>query len=73
MKLIPQNEVEEAAEEFLITKSFEITTKKECFKAGVEFAESKFEKILKEYSEYLGIETDGSLIELFIRKRNGSK
>ena len=41
-----------------------------AFKAGVEFAESKFEAILKDFADYLGIETDGSLITQFIKDRN---
>ena len=43
---------------------------KPAFKAGVEFAESKFESILKDFADYLGIETDGSLITQFIKDRN---
>lgn len=81
MKLIPQNEVDSAAlkyaQEYVEYDEDETFTEIDLidyaqfdFKAGVSFAESKFIDILKDYTEYLGIETDGSLITQFIKDRN---
>lgn len=79
MKLIPQSEIDEAAYNNTESLNFghnSMETKTMAnrldmsFKAGVEFAESKFEDILKDFANYLGIETDGSLITQFIKDRN---
>jgi hypothetical protein len=48
MKLIPQNEVDEAA--LNDTKSID---RIDGFKAGVEFAESKLEELAIEFAEYV--------------------
>ena len=81
MKLIPQDEIDKAALKYAnkhaaaddgdyFTKKEFIEFAKIDFQAGVEFAESKFEAILKDFADYLGIETDGSLITQFIKDRN---
>lgn len=56
MKIIPESEIDEAAESFAITKSssrYLIDTHKRDFKAGVTFTESKFEELAIEFAKYL--------------------
>ena len=51
MKIIPENEVDEAAESFAVTKSssrYLIDTHKRDFKAGVTFTESKVHEYIKD-------------------------
>lgn len=56
MKILSQNEVDEAAEVFIIKEHLDGNSDmyyKETFKAGVEFAESKFEELAIEFAKYL--------------------
>ena len=71
---IKQEEIDKASNIYEKNKLIELgidTNKtgafKEGFIAGAEFTESKVEEILKEYSLFLGIETDGSLINDFFK------
>ena len=70
MNIFKQSEIDKAAEKFDKSVLLCNLTTDYIFKAGVKYAESKIEEILKEYSLFLGIETDGSLINDFLKERN---
>jgi len=82
IKLFKQEEVDEAAEKFDKEILLKNLTTEYCFKAGVEFAESKIEEIAVEFAEWvaerytlsiykewcsLGMPTINSTKELFIQ------
>lgn len=58
-KLFKQEEIDEASEKFDKEVLLGNLTTEYCFKAGVEFAESKVEEIAVEFADWLNIHEEG--------------